>query len=453
MIKDKHLTPRIYKFINDEFFIYCNIKNHEGKTCLYKIRGEAGSGQSMLGGYIIGFQRFDSFITAMAYIEGYVFIGFDDGRILKVNGTGGGGENMFAIQKTANGFKTVTGYNYLVGSHKFNSALINITYHVGNTFISFDNKKILKINNSGGGGYNLFAIIETTNGFLGLPGYNYYSGHQKLDAIVTNVITNEGYIFISSKDGRIMKIQKNGGTGANMFAITETNYGYKTLIGYNYLAGTYKFSDYVVFSLVAQGVMFFSFADKHMIKIKGSGGTGQNLFNIKKTSIGYTTFNFQYNAWLLGSQLFFDVAREMAFIQGNLFISFPENVEYGGIYKYKGLGGTGLNMFNIFNNSNYPKYYLGKRTQKGSAQIIFFDNKLFWCISEFKYKGGTNWLLTFTVHGFVVKLNGSDGPQENIFALKIGEDINNVYSITGLQGYSFWEGTESRFSPSNVPMS
>lgn len=447
-------TPKIYKFVDGEFFVFCNMKNHENKTYLYKISGDGGTGQHMFGGHVIGSQKFDSYIVSMAYINGYTFIGFDDGRILKISGTGGSGQNMFAISKVDNGFVTISGYNYLVGSHKFESSPLFIKYIEGYTIICFKNKKILKIRGAGGGGFNLFAINETSSGFGGVSGYSYYVGHQKLEDYVTNIIYNNGFTFVSTLDKRILKIRGTGGSGVNMFAVKLIDNNYHSISGYNYFSGTYRFREYVTCSLVVGDVMFFGLWDGVVIKIRGTGGTGQNLFNIKPSSNGYITYSTQYNTWLLGSQSFNTdyTIGEMNFIQDNLYITIWRE-KTNSIYKVKGIGGTGQNMFNYPYNPNYQPWILGRWNLAGISRLYNIDNKIFITLSRIKFYAvnSLGWWPTYYYNGHVIKVNGINDTYNNFFGLKIVSEYDLI--ITGDPAYSLWEGTENRFDRNDHPFS
>jgi hypothetical protein len=295
----------------------------------------------------MGDQTFDSFITAIEYVGGYTFIGFHDGRILKLQGTGGTGFHMFNVVESSGGFEIFdTNFqSYLVGSHRFQNSILDIVYIDGKTLVCFKGGKILKVNGSGGGGYNVFAITETFNSFSGIPGYNYYSGDEKLDTDVTNITLFSGLTLISFADGRQIKIGGSGGTGHNMFKIVKTNYGYAAQPGTNHLHGSNKFNSPIISSLVVGNYTFFSFEDGRIIKILGSGGTGQNMFNIIQTSGGYAIYSTNYTNYLIGSHKFYNDHRALSMVYAN---GFTFMMLYKGfILKIQGTGGGGQNMFNI----------------------------------------------------------------------------------------------------------
>jgi hypothetical protein len=83
-----------------------------------------------------GTQVFGARVTGLMYTasDNTTTIGLSDGRMLKVAGTGGGGQNMFAVTQTDSGFATVPGYSYLLGSQKFASGVGGL-YQIGGTTI------------------------------------------------------------------------------------------------------------------------------------------------------------------------------------------------------------------------------------------------------------------------------------------------------------------------------
>ncbi|MBK7130755.1 MAG: hypothetical protein IPM74_04080 [Crocinitomicaceae bacterium] len=294
----------------------------------------------------VGVSAFGKHITSIEYAEGFTLIGFEDGRILKVLGTGGTGQNMFNITASSGGFAVANTalQSYLVGSHKFQKKILDIVYIGGKTLVCFEAGKILKVNGTGGSGYNVFAITEFLNGFSSVPGYNYYSGYEKLDSDVTNITTVAAYTLIAFKDGRQIKIAGTGGTGANMFKIIKTNYGYSSVPWTYILWGSHKFNSYIIKSLVVGNNTFFCFADGRIMKILGAGGTGQNMFNITQTSNGFATYG-PSTPYLLGSYKFphNHFAFDMKYINGFTYVLI--NGDF--ILKILGTGGTGFNMFNI----------------------------------------------------------------------------------------------------------
>lgn len=348
---------------------YQYIKNK--KSVISKISGTGGVGNDFLSQNLIGNQFFEKWITCIEYVDGYTLIGFSDGKILKIKGTGGSGQSMFNVIETASGFKKFDflHLDYLEGSHKFNNRIIDIAYVEGKTIVCFENGKILKVNGSGGSGYNLFAIKETATSFSNISGYNYFVGYQKLDASVTNITVVKPFTFLAFNDGRQIKIMGTGGNGENMFAISKTNYGYKSIVGYNYLIGSAKFKDNISKSLVVNEKIIFSFDSGYIIKINGSGGSGQNMFNIKENNAGFETYSLDNTIYLLGDFKIPDgsYARDLKFVDGYLYVVLNSYF----IIRVAGVGGTGHNMFNMVYKE--PEVKVGFETfHSGSAMYTTY---------------------------------------------------------------------------------
>ncbi len=365
-LKDARNKSFVVQLVPGEFFVIVNqldyivklnIQNSEGtkqykfiknkKSVISKISGSGGVGSDFLSQNLMGDQFFEKWITCIEYVDGYTLIGFSDGKILKIKGTGGSGRYMFNVVETPNGFKQydLLHLNYLEGSHKFNNQIIDIVHVEGKTLICFEKGKILKINGSGGSGYNLFAINETATSFSNIPGYNYLVGYQILDACVTNITVVKPYTFLAFNDGRQIKIMGTGGNGENMFAIYKMNYGYRSIIGYNYLIGSAKFNGNINKSLVVNEKIIFSFDNGYLIKINGTGGSGQNMFNIKENNSGFETYSLDNAIYLLGDFKIPDgsYARDLKFVDGDLYVVL--STEF--LIRITGLGGTGHNMFNL----------------------------------------------------------------------------------------------------------
>ncbi len=200
---------RVFSLPNDEYYIV------DGKT-IYKKKN----------GITLGNQTFNGKVEDIEYVSGYSIIGFDDGRILKIIGTGSVGNTMFNVRKTSYGFEHISGYTqYYVGSHKFLSGIKDITYVAGYTFVSFSNKKVLKINGTGGGGYNVFAIQETSSGFNGISGYNYYVGDAKFTfRYVKNIKFDNVNTFLTFSNNKVLEVTGAGGGGHNMFIVRDLYY-------------------------------------------------------------------------------------------------------------------------------------------------------------------------------------------------------------------------------------
>jgi len=200
---------KVFSLPNDEYYIV------KGKTIFKKKSGNT-----------LGNQTFSGKITDIEYANGYSIIGFDNGRILKIMGTGFFGNTMFNVRETSYGFENIPGgIQYYVGSHKFWSGITDITYVAGYTFVSFINKKVLKINGTGGGGYNVFAIQETYSGFNGISGYNYYVGDAKFTyRYVKNIKFDNTNTFLTFSNNKVLEVTGAGGGGPNMFIVRDLYY-------------------------------------------------------------------------------------------------------------------------------------------------------------------------------------------------------------------------------------
>ena len=163
-------------------------------------------GQS--GCFRIGDGRYQGAVTAMEVVEessGQIvtLVAFSDRRILKVKGTGGGGSNLFAVSPTSNGFSTVPSYSYLIGSARFQSVARFIKHFSGVTIITFENGKILKVKGTGGGGYNMFAVTENSQGFANVQGYGYLIGSAKFPSSVAAIEYAEDKLILAFKNRNI----------------------------------------------------------------------------------------------------------------------------------------------------------------------------------------------------------------------------------------------------------
>jgi hypothetical protein len=89
--------------------------------------------------------------------------------LIKIRSTGGGGQNMFAL--TPDG-RSVSGYNYRVGSQLM--SVRSISYN-GQLQIDNGSGVVYRINNVGGSGNNMFALVKNT-ACQSLPNYRYFIG-------------------------------------------------------------------------------------------------------------------------------------------------------------------------------------------------------------------------------------------------------------------------------------
>lgn len=408
----------------------------EGGTLL-KFRAPGGTGQNLFaiqnsGGtwsslpcysHLLGSQQFPSEIRDVDFIGGFTFVSLADGRIVKINGSGGTGQNMFAINIAPGGFTGISGYSYYVGSHKFPSGIANVTDY-GQMLISFDDGRMLKIAGTGGSGLNLFAIKDNGTSYSGLPGYQYYIGDQSLGSGVTAVAGGGSGIavFVATANGKVLKVNGLGGTGHNMFAVTPTSGGYNPVSGYNYYAGDQKFYAPVTQVFGTQSETILALADGRMLKVNGTGGTGHNMFAVYESLTSFAGVP-GYN-YYVGDQKLSTHATAMAFINGNLLIGFAD----GKMLKVNGTGGTGHNMFAVQETAN------GFTTLSGYNYLVGSTN-LGSPITEIVNAGSYAWI--GVGNGKLLKVNGNGGNGFNMFAV-----VQNQTDFSGLCGYSYLAGSQ-----------
>ncbi len=440
-------TGKGYKFYNvksNEMFVALPGEIPPGKILpsgiLLKIRNVGGGGQNMFAlqlngsdfssvpgyNYLIGSQNFPSEITDIEYAEGHTLIGFADGRILKVAGTGGSGANMFAITTTNDGFGSVPGYNIRVGAHNFSSGITDITYVKGNTFVSFENGKMLKVNGTGGSGYNVFAINETANGFTGLSNYPYYSGCQKFNTEVVDVTHINDVTFVSLESGKVLAVYGSGGSGENMFAITETGSGFNGLPNYNYYRGDEKLSSRVTRVLHVNGVTFIGLKNGNLLLVEGIGGRGHYMFHIMKMNV--KSVHYYPPGFWIGDSTFDNAGiKDIDFVtsENKLLIS----LDNGKMLKVEVRHKPRPSLIAIDEN--------GLITVKGGywAGFTTFASP----ITDVAYIDGVTFVALS--NGNILKVNGTGGSGENMFAV----DEDN-HGLIGLKGYNYWAGSQN-FEP------
>lgn len=333
---------------------YLLIGFRDGK--ILKIAGLGGTGQNMFavnetaGGftsvpgysYYVGHHKFNNGITDISHIQGYTMISFADKKILKVNGSGGSGMNLFAIVELANQFQGIYSYPYFVGSAKYNSPVINMYHYAGQTIVAFQNGKLLKVNGTGGSGMNFFAVNETGVGFVGIGLYPYYVGAAKFDGRVKDMMYQGGQLTLGFSNGKLLKVNGLGGTGLNMFSIIEHPWGFSNIGLSPYYAGTAKYSGEVENILFAGTSTFITFSTGKLMKVSNVGGTGINMYNATEVSNGFITSSTVYTQYLLGSSNFDVKPTDIKlFGQTNLVLCFA-NLK---MFKAIDFGGTGMNCF------------------------------------------------------------------------------------------------------------
>lgn len=121
----------------------------------------------------LGEQKFQSFGSMMWVQEHNVLFvagvleGGNKPVLLKIKGTGGGGQNMLAL--TPNG-DSAKGYNYRLGSQLM--SVQGMSYQ-GNLLQIRSGSTTYQIKNVGGGGNNMFALVNNTE-CKSMTGYNYF---------------------------------------------------------------------------------------------------------------------------------------------------------------------------------------------------------------------------------------------------------------------------------------
>jgi hypothetical protein len=328
---------------------------------MLKISDTGGTGQNMfavtelsnnsanafdnIGSYYSGDQKFNSGITNTIYVNGELLIGLSSGKMLKINGTGGTGHNMFAVTElnnSANAFNNIG--TYYAGDQKFSSGISIIATIGAKTIIGLYSGKTLKINGTGGTGHNMFAVNETGSGFNSLNGYAYYAGDQKFNAPIIDIALIGGYSFISFNNGKILKLDAGvGGTGHTMFAVNETPNGFNTMSGYSYYKGSDKFYSVVTSIIYSNNSTLIGFSNGKILKIVGTGGTGNSMFNAVEVNRGFTIKDLNYSNYIQGSMSFNVAVTELNIINNNTFIGLGN----GKVFKLIGNGGTGFNLYGL----------------------------------------------------------------------------------------------------------
>jgi hypothetical protein len=283
-------------YIEDNDTMYTLIGFEDGR--LLKVRETGGTGTNMYAiresevgfeslpeyNYYVGSHKFMNGIVNITHINGYTFTSFSDGKILKVSGSGGKGTNVFAVNETIDGFTKAIGYDYYSGHAKFLGEIVEIKNIYDKTFFCFNNGKILKIqgnNGTGGSGSNMFAVNETTDGFSKVHPFNYYVGHAKFTGNVSNICNDGNQTIFSFYNGKNLKIKGfngTGGSGSNMFAVTETATGFTNIPGYPYFDGQITLNVFVTTSCYNGDSWFFGFNDGRLLKVNGLGIENSVLF-------------------------------------------------------------------------------------------------------------------------------------------------------------------------------
>ena len=235
--------------------------------------------------YLIGSQSFDHPVSAVRGIGSETLVGLSDGSMLKIQGTGGGGCNMFAAQKTACGYASLPNFDYLVGSQAFASRgpVVDITQVGAQTLVSLRSGDVLKVNGTGGGGCNMFAVQTSTCGFISLAGFNYLAGSEQFDDAVTAVRQIGTQLFFGLDNGKLLKLSSAGGAGCNMLRVQPGGCGYQNLSGFHTLLGSQQFStsvtDVTSVGPPTASQMFVGVSGGRLSRVNGTGGVGCTILN------------------------------------------------------------------------------------------------------------------------------------------------------------------------------
>lgn len=419
---------RIYSFVPGEIFVAT-------PHVLLKVQNVGGTGQNMFaietsGGihsvpgypYLLGSQVFSGVINDVDYIAGHTVVSLSDGRLLKVSGTGGTGQNMFAVNEHSAGFTGVSGYPYYVGSHRFDSGVRSVTAIGGQTLIAFNDGKLLKVNGACGSGFNVCAINESSGDFTSISGYTYYAGDQHLSAAASVVAVVGGQTLIGFDNGKMLKINGSGGGGDNMFAITETSGGFNGLTGYSYYAGDADFSSAARVIAGIGGTTLIGFDNGKLLKVNGTGGGGHNMFAVNETSGGFDGLTGY--SYYVGDQAFGGGVRVIEDVGGSTLVGLAD----GRMLRSSGTGGGGHNLFAVNPTSYGFETVTGYSYLQGSAH---FNRP----VVSFTQIGGVSFF--GLADGAFVKVQGTGGTGGNMMAL-----VREGGCFQGLCGYDYFRGCQ-----------
>jgi len=405
---------------------------------LFKIHNIGGTGENMFGieyknhhfesssgfPYLLGYQHFVNVITDVHYINGYTFVSFDNGKMLKVNGSGGTGEKMFAIFENSYDIWGDLNYPYYAGDQKFNAGITAVAPIGNSLLIGLANGDLLRVSGVGGTGDNMFDVTEygSSDTWAFVAAGAYYEGDQRFDNAVTLITPVGGETFIGLGDGKMLKVSGPGGTGHHMFGVAENGSGFVVQGGGGYI-GQQKFHGAPVNVTSANGVTFIAMNNGKILKVLGTGGSGQNMFAVDEFVLSFgRTGNYPY---YLGDDRFNDVVQDILTVGNSTLLSFWS----GRMLKVEGVGGTGNSMFNVVETSrgfgvydwNYYAYFQGCMNFQRSVWMSSINGVVFLGLSN----------------GKMVKVLGEGGAGENMYALA------DAGCIQSLCGYRYWIGCEN----------
>ncbi|MBL7892610.1 MAG: T9SS type A sorting domain-containing protein [Bacteroidia bacterium] len=203
-------------------------------------------------GYYIGDQKFSSGASVVDFYQqnNYMFVALSNGGILKLNGIGGTGHNMFAVNDYGTSFTGLSGYSYYVGDDNFSTIVTNMIFDGNTAMISFTDGRILKAD-IGGTGNHMFNVNWSSRGFSSPQNASYatrFIGCMDFNISVTGMTNINGANFIGLANGKLMKLNGFGGTGTNMYSLA-TDFCMKNLCPNNYLIGCQNFADLSAFKM------------------------------------------------------------------------------------------------------------------------------------------------------------------------------------------------------------
>lgn len=353
-------------------------------------------------GTCTGDQDEETFTTCLEEVSIYQFVAGEyfvvqknNGIIYKFNSLGQMGLNMWRITPwlPAN----LSGSSNLMGYQLFAATITDMIYTAdGKTMISFGDGKVLKVSGTGGTGANMFNVTETANDFIPGSGTNYYVGHTKFLSGVNDLETVSGNTVISCSNGNMLKVLGSGGTAANMFAVTEYMYGFST--GGAYYLGQQHFLSGVNFIYQTGTTIFVALNDGKLMKTNGIG-TGTNMFNITETSSTITSGGSYY----IGHTKFLTPVTTMLYDGTFTFVALAG----GKILKVNGLGGSAANMYAVTETTTTftPTccgYYSGYCFYSSAATTIL-------------HNPSGNRLLVGFANGNILKAFNSGGTGSNMF--------------------------------------
>ena len=357
--------------------------------------------------------------------------------LLKIKCEGGTGHDMFDIGAVGNrDFENLQQHDWLLGTQLFNTFIVDIVYDGNNILVAFTDGKVVKVRGTGGGGHNMFALVERINEFESVQNYDYLIGYAKFQNRIScmKYIYDDvnNYLFIGTYDGKLLKIKRTGGGGRNMFAVNETVGVYTNVDQnlYDYYVGDNKFLGFVAGMEYISGFTFVWFNNHRVLKINGTGGTHHNMFAIyENTSVLMSSGGNYY----VGDDWFLGEIRCMKLINSNLYIGFSN----GKILQEHGTGGGGHGMFAVQeSNSDFSTdtgygHYAGDQFfPGGSIESIQY------------YQGYIMVGIKYGIIGLVLKINGYGGNGHNMFAINL-QSSNNAISVSPADNLGYYAGEAS----------